>query len=533
MMKIVELKINDEIIDGSGVDGIALVENPAIEEDWYWFSEDKLYIVKEDQLDKLSNLMKDYGQPVEELNDEGWVIVKVEGIKLKEEKEEFSKRQFTDIISDPNAPSALDGPDSNSGMITRTRFKYVGPQDSKNRTFCGDMMSANRVYRREDIDAMTLAMSNPQFGSYNIFEYRGSYNCRHRWVKITYKMDGRILNKSSSRRGVLGTEDIEQLPTVTNATASNESFSILDTIDNEYVYSTIEEALIRADHIGCSGYHEHQLDGGKVGYMACSTHKFESYNDYPESAKNNAKRALEWVSNYGWGSCGEDTGKQRANQLAKGENISEDTISRMASFKRHQQHKDVPYSEGCGGLMWDAWGGTSGIEWASRKLKEIRKEFTSTKTKFNIDDEKRTIVGPAMIPDKMIPRVGMTGEMYSVFFTEDTIRKIAEKFLRQKHTDKTNLEHTPINLSDVYVIESWIIEDPENDKSSKFGFKNLPTGTWMVSMKVEDDTVWKSVKQGNIKGFSVEGYFVEKLIFNKEDEQVQTIINILNNTNDE
>ena len=134
-----------------------------------------------------------------------------------------------------------------------------------------------------------------------------------------------------------------------------------------------------------------------------------------------------------------------------------------------------------------------------------------------------------MVPDKMIPRRGSMGEVYSVFFTEETIRKISEKFLREKHTDKTNLEHTPINLSDVYVIESWIIEDPTNDKSTKFGY-DLPSGTWMVSMKVEDDKIWNSVKQGNIKGFSVEGYFVEKLIFNKEDEQVKTIINILNNT---
>jgi hypothetical protein len=97
----------------------------------------------------------------------------------------------------------------------------------------------------------------------------------------------------------------------------------------------------------------------------------ESYTDYPESASNNAKRALEWAEKNGWGSCGEATGKQRANQLAKKEGISRDTISRMASFKRHQQNKDVPYSEGCGGLMWDAWGGTSGIEWAINKLKEL------------------------------------------------------------------------------------------------------------------------------------------------------------------
>lgn len=97
----------------------------------------------------------------------------------------------------------------------------------------------------------------------------------------------------------------------------------------------------------------------------------ETYNDYPESASNNAKKVLKWVEENGWGECGTAVGKARANQLANKENISRDTISRMASFKRHQQNKDVPYSEGCGGLMWDAWGGTSGIEWAINKLKEI------------------------------------------------------------------------------------------------------------------------------------------------------------------
>ena len=102
-----------------------------------------------------------------------------------------------------------------------------------------------------------------------------------------------------------------------------------------------------------------------------SKEELESYTDYPQSATNNAKRALKWVEENGWGSCGEATGKNRANQLAKREPISKDTIARMASFKRHQQHKDVPYSEGCGGLMWDAWGGSAGVNWASRKLKEL------------------------------------------------------------------------------------------------------------------------------------------------------------------
>ena len=101
--------------------------------------------------------------------------------------------------------------------------------------------------------------------------------------------------------------------------------------------------------------------------------KLETYNDYPESASNNAKRAIEWKEKNG-SVCGTRVGWTRASQLAGKKNISRDTISRMASFKRHQQHKDVPYSEGCGGLMYDAWGGTAGIEWAINKLKQIDKK---------------------------------------------------------------------------------------------------------------------------------------------------------------
>ena len=105
--------------------------------------------------------------------------------------------------------------------------------------------------------------------------------------------------------------------------------------------------------------------------LAKGIYQEESYTDYPEGAVNNAKRALEYADKNGWGNCGTAVGKARANQLAKKEPISRDTIARMASFKRHQQYKDVPYDKGCGGIMWDAWGGDSGIEWAIRKLKEI------------------------------------------------------------------------------------------------------------------------------------------------------------------
>ncbi len=108
----------------------------------------------------------------------------------------------------------------------------------------------------------------------------------------------------------------------------------------------------------------------------------ETYNDYPDSASNNAKKALKYKDENPDNDCGTPVGWARANQLASKEKISRETIARMASFKRHQQHKDVPYSEGCGGLMWDAWGGTSGVEWAIRKLDQIDKKKNSMSKTF-------------------------------------------------------------------------------------------------------------------------------------------------------
>ncbi len=101
--------------------------------------------------------------------------------------------------------------------------------------------------------------------------------------------------------------------------------------------------------------------------------ELESYNDYPEGAVNNAKRAVEWKEKNG-SNCGTRIGWTRAGQLARREKISRDTIARMASFKRHQQHKDVPYSEGCGKIVYDCWGGSAGVNWAISKLKELDKK---------------------------------------------------------------------------------------------------------------------------------------------------------------
>ena len=128
--------------------------------------------------------------------------------------------------------------------------------------------------------------------------------------------------------------------------------------DGECIYTSRDNAN--------EAYRAYLAEEGENG----KEEKADTYNDYPEAATNNAKRALKYKEENG-STCGTDVGWTRARQLANRERLSRDTIARMASFKRHQQHKDVPYEEGCGGIMWDAWGGDAGINWAISKLEQI------------------------------------------------------------------------------------------------------------------------------------------------------------------
>ena len=130
--------------------------------------------------------------------------------------------------------------------------------------------------------------------------------------------------------------------------------------------------------------------------------------------------------------------------------------------------------------------------------------------------EQQVVAGPFMIPDKLIYRIDKDGDYY-VYFSQDTIKKIAYKYMERKYTDATNIEHNSYDpLKDVFVVESWIITDPENDKSNLYSNEKYPVGTWFGMMKVKNKEVWDEfVKSGKVKGFSVEGYFIDMLINNK------------------
>jgi hypothetical protein len=257
----------------------------------------------------------------------------------------------------------------------------------------------------------------------------------------------------------------------------------------------------------------------------------ESYSDYPDSVKNNAKAVLKWVDENGWGDCGTDVGKQRANQLANGEPISEETIQRMYSYlSRHKVdlESSKSYDDGCGKLMYDSWGGLSALSWAESKVNSFGKNDMSLQ-KFAIDsEEKRVVIGPAMVPDLKIYRKDKEGNPYHVYFSADTIKMIAEKYMRNKYLDNNDENHDGTAVKDVYVIESWIKEDME-DKSTKYGYGELPIGTWFVSMKVKNDDVWNKVKQGELNGFSVSGYFEEVAAFCREEMFLKKVAEIIKN----
>lgn len=142
----------------------------------------------------------------------------------------------------------------------------------------------------------------------------------------------------------------------------------------------------------------------------------------------------------------------------------------------------------------------------------IEEDFVALKNQefklAEVDKEKRILMGAALIPNKPIYRRSDEHEYY-IYFSRDTVRKASELFFINGNQNKSTLEHQ-MPLTGLSVVESWIVEDKEKDKSRMYDM-DMPIGTWMVSMKVLNDDIWHNyVKTGKVKGFSIEGYFADK-----------------------
>ena len=304
------------------------------------------------------------------------------------------------------------------------------------------------------------------------------------------------------------------------------------------------------------------------GFFAFAAEKFaETYTDYPQAAIDAAVQGIKRNEETG-NKCATQVGKVRAQQLANREAVSLDTVRRMRAFLIRQkgnyelalERKDY---NACGYISYLLWGGPAALPWAEKVLrapgetfgeeKDLTKKVIEGIIKLELEkrgaikdnyslevgalpnytneptgkltvnkeatygfaavDEQQILVGPAMIPGKLIPRKDENGDLYYVYFTKDTIKDIAYKAMKDKVIDRVNIEHEPGKfVDDVYLVESWIVEDPETDKAKAFGL-NPVEGTWMTMYKVDNLDVWEGyVKPGLVRGFSIEGFFSEELI---------------------
>jgi len=405
--KIFELKIEEDD-DVSGISSISLVDEPAINVMWVAFKKEQEDFHIPDGEDELYlNKILGLGQSESDLVAEGWEVYKIDNVS----KEDF----FT---SDPNEPSSLD----NKNFLTR--FKYAKNPDAPGsivkdttRQFCRELVSADLVFRKEDIYFPN------DFGS-SALKWRGGYNCRHLWQRILYKRTADIGTASSTKGRV---------------------------------------------NIG------------------------PSYTIPGRKQQPNTTVA--------------------ANPSFAKENMENPNISDLPPYVDEiikKKKKKKSYLDEFEYLLSN---------------QDFKKQY------FASDDEKHIVLGPAMIPDMKIFRKDSLGNPYYVYFSSDTIKMIASKYMKNKYTDNNDMMHDGEAVPDVYVMESWIKES-NNDKSTDYGFKDLPIGTWFVSMKINNPEIWSKVKDNQLNGFSVSGYFEEVAEFKKEEVFLYKVAEILKNIKD-
>ena len=197
-------------------------------------------------------------------------------------------------------------------------------------------------------------------------------------------------------------------------------------------------------------------------------------------------------------------------------------------------------------LVIDENDDVSGIEAISVvESPAIEEDFIALKNQeyklAEVDKEKRILMGAALVPNKPIYRKSGEDEYY-IYFSKDTVRKASELFFIRGNQNNSTLEHN-LPLTGLTAVESWIVES-EKDKTRHYGL-DVPVGTWMVSMKVLNDEIWNDyVKTGKVKGFSIEGYFADKLnrpqdksikdeLAEIEEEEAEHILDQLTNLFDE
>ena len=567
-MKVFELKIDEED-DMSGIQYISIVKDPATQISWEVFNnqEEVSCSHKDDLTDEGLSLIDNYGM---EVSDEAFLNAEIKDI------DELVVENFAvpSINPDPRAQSIWDDNSNNASVITRYIYTIdtgVGaPLMRTSRQLCRKMLLAQRVWSKDDMAAFSLQLSSQgdtfklvprakTAPNVDFFQYKSGNRCRHRWQQIDFPIGinetyetalakipmkaqaalGKGQNVGGSGRPFISeARYLNRMPT--NMSAQDE-LKPIGFHFGLFVYSTRFAALVAEPtaktiskvKLGIlEGYCPVDIDNDYYEGTGEVLERFkvrEAFAVPTKEIQDTAQRVLDWVEENGWGSCGTEVGKIRANQLAKGDNISLETITRMFSYlSRHKVDLDAStsYEDGCGKLMYDSWGGEAALGWAEREMKKS----TEMNVMFSADDFRGDITAVVFQPNQKIYRWDRESNTpYYVFMSRDTIRKMLMKLSRLKPKNLINYEHSGMVFDgdDVYTYENWLVGDnPQMDKSYEIFGREFEPGTWITTIHFKDRRIFDEfVLSQKASSISLEGMF-EEVPFNFFDVKQEDFIDV-------
>jgi hypothetical protein len=566
MYKIFEL-IFDENDDEQGLERISLVSNPATEIGWQVFNDETPHTCSTDEIDlteKGLEVVAEYGvQP----DPESFLEAKFSDVEIHTDNHKFwyvapNPRKF-DILS----------ADQQEGN-TIVRYIYVVdtgvgaplmPFESKSRPgsrqVCRQMITQGRVYSRQDIKNISQSLTS-QSDTFNLiprakinpqvdfFEYKGGNRCRHKWRQVAFDLKPNETMEDALKRIPMRAAQIGSTGTYTDGVgrpfqseakylnrmpvgfSSEKDLQPVGFFMGLFMYPTKFAALMEEPTAKIltkvkmgevEGWcpvdiHPDYFEGGaEVLDKFRVKHNFVSVPDYIREA---AKRAVDYADENGWGDCGTEVGKKRANDLADPNyNASIETLTRMYSYgSRHKKDWEASKSidDGCGYLMMLSWGFTpDNYESAMKFLERQIEGATEMNVAFSKDEYMGDITAVVFQPDQKIYRMGDDGRPYYVFMSRETIKKMLMKVSKNKDKfrDLINYEHSGMVFSgnEIYSYENWLVGDnPKADKSYEIFGREFAPGTWITTLHFNNKRLFEEfVLSNRATGLSLEGIFQE------------------------
>ena len=487
-MKIVELQIDESSL--SGFDATALVENPAIEQDFIAFNKVKM-------ADLTHN---DYPQSAVDAAKRGIELNKENNMKCATQVGKVRAQQLVN-----GEKLSLDTIQRMRSFLIRQKGNYELATRRKDYTACGYI--SYLLWGGEAAlpwAEKKLRQAGMEFGAYSLYN------------NISFDYDG-VLTTAAGKE--LARREIAKGNKVYIISARENKEGMLDVanelgIPDQNVYAT-KNNVQKLEQIESMNIDMHYDDNPEViGSLGNIGHNFSTYNN---EGLLEEYAGLDDVCESGYKAIGlkMKNGRKVPNCVPES-NFEEELFNEIIADVLGLDEEDFEINVAAlPNFINEA---SSGIKHKYFDEEVLPSILELKKNKFASQlAEKQMLIGPLMTPNKLIPRVDeVTGEEYEVFFSADTIEKIAYKMMADKLLDKVNIEHDgeqPVN--DVHLVETWIVKDPEHDKSSLFGFKPVQ-GQWFGIYRIGDGRVWNEyVKTGKVKGFSVEGYFYNNILTNK------------------